>query len=53
MGLPRTLAALADAHDEHMLIVRLADTGKVDGVDFQQELHRQAGEGLTTRLDSY
>ena len=49
MGLPRTLAALADAHDEHMLIVRLADTGKVDGVDFQQELHRQAGEGLTTR----
>ena len=39
----RTLAALADAHDEHMLIVRMADTGKIDGVDFQQELHRSGG----------
>lgn len=36
----RTLAALADAHDEHMLIVRLADKEDVDGVMFQEELFR-------------
>ncbi|CAE7906716.1 unnamed protein product [Symbiodinium necroappetens] len=35
-----TLAALADAHDEHMLIVRLADKEDVDGVMFQEELFR-------------
>lgn len=36
----RTLAALADAHDEHMLIVRLADEENVDGVMLQEELFR-------------
>ena len=36
----RTLAALADAHDEHMLLVRLADGDRLDAVDFQEELHR-------------
>ena len=38
----RTLAALADAHDEHMAIVRMADTDQVDSVHFQQELCRHA-----------
>ena len=36
----RTLAALADAHDEHMLVVRLADADKVDKCELQQELFR-------------
>ena len=40
----RTLAALADAHDEHMVIVRMADTDQVDSVYFQQELCRHASE---------
>ena len=38
----RTLAALADAHDEHMVIVRMADTDQLDGVEMQQELGRSA-----------
>ena len=38
--LARTLAALADAHDEHMLIVRLADADTLDSVHFRQELRR-------------
>ncbi|OLP94103.1 hypothetical protein AK812_SmicGene23913 [Symbiodinium microadriaticum] len=33
-----TLAALADAHDEHMVIVRMADTDQLDGVEMQQVL---------------
>ena len=40
----RTLAALADAHDEHMVIVRMADTDQVDSVHCQQELCRHASE---------
>ena len=36
----RTLAALADAHDEHMLIVRMADADRVDQCEMQQEVFR-------------
>ena len=36
----RTLAALADAHDEHMLLVRTADMDTVDNCELQEELFR-------------
>ena len=37
------MAALADAHDEHMLLVRMADKDKVDKCELQQELFRHLG----------
>ena len=46
----RTLAALADAHDEHMLLVRMADADKVDKCELQQELFRHLGKGFRTEM---
>ena len=40
---PRTLAALADAHDEHMAIVRSADADKIECIEFQEVIQRSLG----------
>ena len=43
----RTLSALADAHDEHMTIVRMADNDVIDSVDFHEMLHRSEAHDVT------